>query len=285
MLEKILPGAGIWRFFGFWRRVWARAQAARLGLIAGGAAFSAALALFPALGAVIALTSLMVDPAVVLQELQLLRPLLPGEIFALLEARLRALLAADNGALSFATLLSFCLMLWSARAGVSALLLGLDAIRGAPPRGGLVHAALSLLLTLVLLLVAVIALAAAVLLPLLLDALAAFWPDFPDQRQMLLPLGWAVALAVMLAGLGLLYRTGGAAQTPPWITPGALLVLLLWFAATYGLSLYLRAFPRFHEVYGSIGAAMALQIWLYLSAYLILLGAAVNAEWGRGGRV
>jgi len=101
-------------------------------------------------------------------------------------------------------------------------------------------------------------------------------------------LGWAtfvslalaLAFGVLLAGLSLLYRFGpnmrGARR--PWVTVGAFVVIFVWTAASVGLSYYLQNFASYGEVYGSIGAVIGLLLWFYISAYLILLGAVLNAK-------
>jgi membrane protein len=61
-----------------------------------------------------------------------------------------------------------------------------------------------------------------------------------------------------------------------WITVGAIVVIIIWIAASTGLSYYLSNFSSYNEVYGSIGAVIAMLLWLYISAYLIMLGAALN---------
>jgi len=64
----------------------------------------------------------------------------------------------------------------------------------------------------------------------------------------------------------------------PWVTIGAGVVVVVWIAASVGLSYYLTNFASYNEVYGSIGAVIGLLLWLYISAYLILLGAILNAK-------
>jgi membrane protein len=64
----------------------------------------------------------------------------------------------------------------------------------------------------------------------------------------------------------------------PWITPGAVIALVTWAAGSFAFSIYLRNFGSLNEVYGSIGAVIALLLWFYLSAYVVLLGALLNAE-------
>ena len=56
---------------------------------------------------------------------------------------------------------------------------------------------------------------------------------------------------------------------------------MIWGAVTFGFTLYLEHVPSFNQIYGSIGAVVALLLWLYLSAYAVLLGAAIDAERSR----
>ena len=65
------------------------------------------------------------------------------------------------------------------------------------------------------------------------------------------------------------------------IFPGAALATLLWAAASVGFSVYLANFAAYNEVYGSIGAVIALLMWLFISAWLVLLGGALNAWLGQ----
>ena len=56
---------------------------------------------------------------------------------------------------------------------------------------------------------------------------------------------------------------------------------VLWALATAAFSLYLANFASYNRIYGSIGAVMALMMWFYISAYVVLLGGMVNAELAR----
>ncbi|EKD60667.1 MAG: hypothetical protein ACD_54C00622G0001 [uncultured bacterium] len=62
---------------------------------------------------------------------------------------------------------------------------------------------------------------------------------------------------------------------------GLVVAVVLWVLATRGFMLYLANFPSYNRVYGSIGAVVVLLMWLYVSAYAVLLGAAVDAERNR----
>jgi membrane protein len=59
---------------------------------------------------------------------------------------------------------------------------------------------------------------------------------------------------------------------------------VFWVIASVGFSIYLRNFGTYNEVYGSIGAVIVMLMWLFISAYLVLLGGALNAELTRAGR-
>ena len=265
------------RLLSLWRLVanaLAMADQANLGLIAAGVAFFAMFAIFPALAAIIAVFGLVADPSIVESQLELMRDVIPTEAFYLFDAQISRLLGARADTLGWATALSTGVALWSARAGVAALMRGLNAIKGEPNRGGIGHSAVALLLTICLVGIAVIALLIVVIAPIVL----AFLPLGGVAALALEAIRWSVALFILLAALGLLYRFGPNTVDvrTGWVSPGAIVVVVVWIAASVGFSAYLRNFGSYNEVYGSIGAVIALLMWLYISAYLVLLGAVLN---------
>jgi len=62
-----------------------------------------------------------------------------------------------------------------------------------------------------------------------------------------------------------------------WITPGAVIGVILWILFSFGFRLYLRYFDSYAATYGSLGAMIILLLWLYLTALVILIGGAINA--------
>ena len=66
-----------------------------------------------------------------------------------------------------------------------------------------------------------------------------------------------------------------------WLTRGALLALIGWGLGSWALTTYVRNFDRLNEVYGSLGAVVALLLWFYISALITLLGAQLNGELDR----
>lgn len=261
------------------RAVWGLASDNHIGLIAAGVAFFGLFGIFPGIAAVIAIFGLLADPLVVAQQLMLLEDIIPQDAYNLIAAQVYRLAAAPNQALGWTTALSILLALWACRAGVAALIGGLQAIAGQRSRSGLRQAFVAMLLTLALVALAVVALIVVIIMPVVLAIFPLeIFPLAGAAGWLLEALRWALALFVLITGLGLLYRFGPARTTGRfrWVSVGAVLVIVLWVAASAGLSAYLTHFGNYNEVYGSLGAVIGLLLWLYLSAYLILLGAALN---------
>jgi membrane protein len=91
---------------------------------------------------------------------------------------------------------------------------------------------------------------------------------------------WPVALVAATVAYGVVY--GMAPDIEPrkvrWLTPGAVVGVVLWIALSLGFSIYIRNFSSYGAAYGAFGAAIVLLLWLYLSANAFLLGAELNAE-------
>lgn len=264
------------------RRAWRKAQllsdlmaTRHLGLIAAGVAFFGVLAIFPALAAVIAVWGMFADPQAVAASLEDLSEFLPPDAFDILNAQVQGLVLAPPGQLGWTTALTLGAALWSARAGMAALIGGINAAFGTENRGGIRHQIVSLGLTVAMVGAALAALTAGVLVPLLL----ALVPLGPFEASLVQFVRWAVAPLATILGIGLIYRYGPnlTGTRPPLLSVGLGVAVVLWLAASEGFSIYLVNFGSYNKIYGSIGALAALLMWVYLSAYAVLIGAVVNA--------
>lgn len=257
--------------------VWKLSGDVQLSLVAAGVAFYSIFAIFPAIAALIAVFGLLADPVIIEGQLEMMRDVIPGEAYQLLEEQLNSMLSTRTETLGFATALSIAVALFSARNGVASLILGLNQIYRRPNRGGLRHIIVALTLTVSLIAVAVMALLVVVIAPIVL----AFLPLGPIAGWALEAVRWVVAFGIVLTGLGLIYKFGPnmRGSRGRWLTPGAFMVIIFWLIASAGFSYYLSNFGNYNEVYGSIGAVIALLMWLFISAWLVLLGAAVNVVW------
>jgi len=89
---------------------------------------------------------------------------------------------------------------------------------------------------------------------------------------------WLIATLTSISVVALIYHHG-VPRTQPWhsVIPGATLATILWFSVTVGFRSYLSHFGNFATIYGSLGVAMALLVWMYLISLVVLIGAEFNA--------
>ncbi len=260
------------RLRSFWRDVWEALWVQDLDLIAAGVAFYGLFSIFPAIAALIAIFGLWADPAVVESQLALMRDFIPGDVFNLLLSQVRRLLGAGATTLGWASVLSLGVALWSARLGVGALIRGINSIHGNAARSGLRHLGTTILLTLGIIGMALVSLGMVVIAPIFLSLLP---PNFPGATLLELA-RWVIGLLAMMLSLAFLYHFSPRGRAKGWVSVGAVSVVVLWLAVSAGFSAYVSNFGRYNEIYGSIGAVIALLLWFYVTAYLVLLGAVLN---------
>ncbi|MFF0468059.1 YihY/virulence factor BrkB family protein [Micromonospora zamorensis] len=95
---------------------------------------------------------------------------------------------------------------------------------------------------------------------------------------------WPVLAMIMMALLSLLFWIAPNVRQPRfrWLTPGGAVALVSWAVASFGFGLYVANFGSYSTTYGSLGAAIAFLVWLYLSNSALMLGVQINAEVQRG---
>ena len=264
----------------FWRfvsAVWLRVGDGHFGLIAAGVAFYAMFAVFPGLAAVVAIWSLVSDPQVISGYLGVAERFLPPDAASLIHDQVMQLLNAPAATLGWTTFVSLALALYSARAGVSALVQGLDVVNRAKPRRWLRGWLVDFVLTAALIGALIVALATVVIVPILLNYVSL--GTFEATLTRILP--WSAMFLLVLTCLSILYRFGpnvpGGFKSG-WITIGVVFAALAWAGVSIGFSAYLSNFNNYNRIYGSIGAVIILMMWLYLSVWAILVGGAINAE-------
>lgn len=251
-------------------------DARNLGLIAAGVAFYTMFAVFPGIAATIALWGFFSNPAVIPGYMETVQEFIPDQAFVLLEGQIEAVIRADASTLGWATGLSLLVAVYSVHNAVAAMIDGLNAIHARDHRPGLARVLASVAITFALFALVLAALTALVVLPTLLAYLPIL-RDFSTSLT-LLPLGAMVIVGVVTLGLFYRYGPNHPEERPPWITPGSLLASALWAVVSLGFSYYLANFNSYNRIYGSIGAVVALLMWFYLLAYVVLLGGVVNLE-------
>jgi membrane protein len=104
-------------------------------------------------------------------------------------------------------------------------------------------------------------------------------PDFSPYVLLLWGASrWLIATLTSISVIALIYHHA-VPRTQPWhsVIPGATLATVLWFSVTIGFRSYLQSFGNFATIYGSLGVAMALLVWMYLISLVVLVGAEFNA--------
>jgi len=249
----------------------------RVSLAAAGCAFYATLALFPAISMLISVGGMVLDPVTAEQQLAVLSGLLPPPAFSLIEDRVHQLATQGSGSLSLHLLVSFLLTFWSSATGSKSVLSAVNvAYDVTEQRPFLRFQAIGLAMTLVAILCAILAIGVLVLLPPAIDFLGL-------ERHgggLIHSAGLAMLIGFFFVSIVLLYRFGPSRPPPPRrrITPGAALATVLWLIASELLSLYVSRIGTFGATYGSLGAAVGVMLWFYISAYAVLLGAELNAR-------
>lgn len=273
MFERFL------RLWAFAVAVWGRIGAGHFGLIAAGVAFYAMFAVFPGLAASVAIWSLVADPGVIASYLAVAEEFLPPDAAILVHDQVMGLLNTPRATLGWATFLSVAIALYSARAGVSALISGLEVVHRAAPRAFLRGWAIDFLVTVALILALFVGLTTSIAVPIILQYIELG----PFNAWLLAVLPRLAMFVLVLTCLAILYRFGpsrsrGGVRPHVWL--GVMVATIGWAAVSLAFSEYLANFDSYNRVYGSIGAVAALLMWLYLSVWAVLLGGAVNAELG-----
>jgi len=91
---------------------------------------------------------------------------------------------------------------------------------------------------------------------------------------------WGLLIAVGIGALAVVYRLAPDRADPKfaWTSIGALVAILLWALGSLGFSLYVNNFGSYNKTYGALAGIVVFLLWLYLTSYIVLLGAEINAE-------
>lgn len=250
-----------------------------MSLIAAGVAFYAMFAVFPGLAAMIALWGLWFDPSIIQEYDRYVDDFVPGQAAELLHAQIDALTAGGRTQLGWTSAISFVIATVAARAGVDALVRGLNAAYGVRSHSTIVGFLLAYVLTLAIVGVVILGLATILIVPLALN----FMHAGPLRNWLIGIVPWAAMFMIVIIGIGILYRYGPNVKTPRTriFTWGGLFAALAWAAASVAFSIYLARFDSYNRIYGSIGAVVALLMWFYLAGFSVMMGALINVELDR----
>jgi membrane protein len=269
-----IPARGWWQIV---RRIGTSIYQQNMVVVGAGLAFFALLSLFPMLLAVISVYGLVADPSTVEHQLAQLARILPPDVRLLLEQQLHDIVMASPQRLGLGAAASMLGALWAASKAVTYLFMSLNVAYGEretrhPIR--LKATAVAFTVGFVLFVVTAIGLVA------VLPAIAGMLGLGPHIETLINLARWPVLALAGMFGLAVIYRFGPDRRDAKWrwVSPGAAFATGAWLLLSALFSFYVSSFGRFNETYGALGTAIVLMLWLFLTCFLALLGAVINAE-------
>ena len=265
----VLPGRDVpWK--GFLKRLYNEWNEDAASDVAGGVTFFVVLALFPFLAFLIGVASLVITPEHVTALIGQLRTVAPPAVTDLANERLQALATSEQtGLLTVGGIGA----LWATTSGITAVMRALNTAYGVKEgrpfwKVRVTAAVMALVLAMLAILAAFVVVAA----PPLAERFGGVFETAINFARI------PVAALVMLLAWALAYYVlPDVEQEFKFITPGSVVGVVLWVVASWGFSQYVQSFASYDATYGSLGAAIILLMWMWISAQVLLLGAEINA--------
>jgi membrane protein len=256
-----------------------RISADNISIVAAGVGFYAFVAVVPAFAAMIGIYGLVSNPADVGAHVTAFARILPHEVLPLLEEQLKRI-TSNVAQASVSTILGLLIAIYSSASATKALIQGLNICYDEQERRNFFKLNwVAIVLTIGAVTGAILAVTLVAGVPPLLDHLR-----LGDRVNLIVNiLRWAVLIVGFVFALAVVYRYGPSRRGAKWrwVSWGATAAALLWVAGSALFSLYVAKFASYDKTYGSLGAVVVFLMWLYLSAFAILVGAELNAEMER----
>lgn len=257
-------------------RVFARIGTVRVGLLAAGIAFYGLLSFFPAVTAGLAVLGLFMDPTTLVDQSAWLIDALPEAAGRIIMSQLTDVAGTGGDALGLAAMVSLAIALWSASTAMGGLMQGLNVIYEERERRSFLKAKLlTIALTMALILGLALSLTVVAAIPAVLSFVNA-----PAVSWWAAVLRWPLMFLIGIVGIAMLYRYAPERRAARWrwLTPGSVVSCALWVAGTFAFSYYVRSFANYNETFGALAGVIILITWMWLSAFVVLLGALLDAE-------
>jgi membrane protein len=275
-------GPVTWPAFSTWgdilKRTWKESGEDNVGLLAAGVAFYLFLAFVPLLASAVLTYGLVANPETVARHIATLARTLPQEAATIIGDQLQGITSSNAGTKGLGLLLAIGVALYGASKGSGSIVTALNvAYEVKETRGFIARTVLALAMTIGIVVVLLVAATAISALGFIERLLPVSSPVLHLVLQLLL---WAAAAFIVSVGIALVYRYAPNRPNAPWrwVTPGSALATLLWILATLGFGFYVSSFGNYNATYGSLGGIVVFLTWLYLTAYVLLLGGELNSE-------
>lgn len=258
-------------------RVWASIGTDHVSLVAAGTAFFLILALFPAMTALVSIYGLIANPGTIQTHVAALQGVVPEQALQIVESQLERIVTQSGTTHGVAFLGGLVAALWSANAGMKSLFEAMNVAYAEDEKRSFVRLNLvALAFTLGAIAVLILFMFAIAVVP----AIIAFLALGEVVDWLVSILRWPIVLVLAGLALAVLYRFGPSRERAEWrwVTWGSAFASVAWLVASMLFSWYLSNFADYNETYGSLGAAIGLMMWFWISVLVILVGAELNAE-------
>ena len=256
---------------------WRRMSQDNLSALAAAAAYYAFLSIFPTLTALVSLYGLVADPSMVERQVAVMEGLLPPEAVKLVGTWLQALVQGPSSRFGIGLLVSVLFASWSMWSATGMLMTAVNLCYGIAEKRSFLRFNLeALALGAGVAFFGVVALALVAVLPVLSDLL----PAPGAWRAVISLVRWPILAGLAIVALAIVYRYAPSRvqRKWEWISWGAAVATALWLIGSIAFTFYVSKVGSYDRTYGSLGAVIVLLLWFYMSAYVILIGAELNAE-------
>jgi membrane protein len=264
-----------------WKEVlkatWKETGKDNISIIAAGVAFYIFTALVPLLTAIVLTYGLVADPASVEKDMQSMTGVLPQGANEIIGDQLHSMVQSSGGKTGFALVLALLIAFYGASKVSTSLMTAMNIAWGVKETRGFIKRTLISMAIIVGMVIAILAAGLAISAVSLIESLL---PSLGGVAHVLLQiLSFVIAAGVVVVMLAVVYRY--APDRPnakwAWVSPGSILAAIVWALATIGFAFYVANFGSYNATYGALGAVIVFLTWLYLTSYIILMGAEMNA--------
>ena len=259
-------------------RTWQRTWDDNVGLVAAGVAFYGFFALLSLLAMIVLVYGLAADVKALVETMRALTAILPNDVATLIGDQLVQAMKSSEGQKGLGILIAFAVALYGGTNGAGAIITALNiAYEEKEKRSLLRFYLVAIAITLAAVVLAILALVGVTL-------AASLETVVPWAPALLVVAGKFVAYLLLIlvaaAVAATLYRFGPSREDArwTWITPGSAFTAVTWLLLTVLFGVWVTAVSDYSRTYGSLGAVVGLLTWMYLSAYVFVLGGELNSE-------
>lgn len=270
-----MPRAAWWQIL---KRVWVETGKDNVSLVSAGVAFFAFLSFVPLIAAAVLIYGLAADPASIAGYMGDLFSLMPADVASIVIQQLKDMVATASTTKGWALAIALATSIYGAMRASSGLIMALNIAYEERETRGFIELNL---VTLAFTIGFVLAGLGLIIVSSMLVAMEALLAGQPIALIWIARgIVWLMAGAAMsfLVAITFRYAPDRSRAKWIWITPGSLLMTIGGLILTAGFSTYVANFGSYNATYGALGAVVVFLLWLYLLAYLLCIGAELNAE-------